>query len=893
MSLAALAPARSTDSKGLRMETLAFLASVSQRLALDEPIVSRHAGREMYRHARRYGIELHDEFKERYCAHCCAVLIPTITTRSVSVHRCGGKGRRKHDGGGVCVEYTCSICNGKTIVECGRVDPDVTEAEVTSAMTTETTGTAQGDTSEKLVLKLPKTESQQQQKPQPRAKVKNKKKNKSSLLNASRPASTLSKARDALRSTSRTKPKPKANPFKNSFFDLYVGYHAIGVLMPYLPKMHISFTAYFLLSTAVLVFSVLHAALQFEQFYPIVVHLSQDKISLAIIYNFAFGLLVLVNKLLLRLFVGHLRDLEVEQLIDSGRGFVADTILFLVFYSPTINDREVSTVELIKYVCLAICCKVFHLVAQIRVGHIFELGFTSFSSLLRLAGLIFLCGTVDIIGISTFYELSSAHSSFYTWCLFEAVTMGLTALTTLTKFIIHLVDMRLEHGWTGKTQFIFHVDLWGDVGQMTTYLCFMMVFLSQNPSRLPFYALADILQIARQLVSRLYSLRKYRAITANMEERFPDATQEELETQDTCIICRDKLWEGSKRLPCGHVFHIDCLKSWLVMQQVCPTCRAEIPTHMPPRDAVADAAEARRQGQQEQPQEGTDQAQGTQRHQPSTTGKSEGGANGSKSESSKATPGGEAPKAGSAGTASSSRGSKQDPTILPSAKTVQLPGGGTVTMTHLPVISPHDASAAADDGSPLLAALGVETASQLKEAIKHALNMVEYYEKEKKYWSALLESRGVGSVESTIPAGPAAPEAPEALKKIAKEEGDEGVNDVVDDTDKGGAADQSVSNPDTPDAARHTSTVSPSPTQQQPPVGIDLSVPQLPEQRHSDEGTQTPRLGVESDNLSPAPKDEFELIRKQRQLRYKMTMSKCAVTERSSEEEEEAASDDE
>ncbi|EEQ97171.1 conserved hypothetical protein, partial [Perkinsus marinus ATCC 50983] len=220
----------------------------------------------------------------------------------------------------------------------------------------------------------------------------------------------------------------------------------------------------------VLTVSVVYAAVQFEQFYPIVVHLSQDKISLAIIYNFAFGLIVLMNKLLLRLFVGHLRDLEVEQLIDSGRGFVADTILFLVFYSPTINDREVSTVQLVRYVCLAICLKVFHLVAQIRVGHIFELGFTSFSSLVRLAGLIFLCGMLDMIGISTFYGLSSAHSSFYTWCLFEAVTMGLTALTTATKFIIHLVDMRLEHGWTSKTQFIFHVDLWGDVGQMTTYL---------------------------------------------------------------------------------------------------------------------------------------------------------------------------------------------------------------------------------------------------------------------------------------------------------------------------------------------------------------------------------------------------------------------------------------
>ena len=31
------------------------------------------------------------------------------------------------------------------------------------------------------------------------------------------------------------------------------------------------------------------------------------------------------------------------------------------------------------------------------------------------------------------------------------------------------------------------------------------------------------------------------------------------------------------KLPCSHIFHVDCLKSWLIQQQICPTCRAEIP----------------------------------------------------------------------------------------------------------------------------------------------------------------------------------------------------------------------------------------------------------------------------------------------------------------------------
>ncbi|VDL80346.1 unnamed protein product [Nippostrongylus brasiliensis] len=46
----------------------------------------------------------------------------------------------------------------------------------------------------------------------------------------------------------------------------------------------------------------------------------------------------------------------------------------------------------------------------------------------------------------------------------------------------------------------------------------------------------------------------------------------------TCIICRDEMTPEStpKRLPCGHVFHTHCLRSWFQRQQTCPTCRTDI-----------------------------------------------------------------------------------------------------------------------------------------------------------------------------------------------------------------------------------------------------------------------------------------------------------------------------
>lgn len=63
----------------------------------------------------------------------------------------------------------------------------------------------------------------------------------------------------------------------------------------------------------------------------------------------------------------------------------------------------------------------------------------------------------------------------------------------------------------------------------------------------------------------------------NMNTLYPDATPEELAASDNiCIICREDMINTSKKLPCGHIFHKTCLRSWFQRQQTCPTCRLNI-----------------------------------------------------------------------------------------------------------------------------------------------------------------------------------------------------------------------------------------------------------------------------------------------------------------------------
>lgn len=103
------------------------------------------------------------------------------------------------------------------------------------------------------------------------------------------------------------------------------------------------------------------------------------------------------------------------------------------------------------------------------------------------------------------------------------------------------------------------------------YFLILMTYYS-----VPLYILRDVYVTFRSFMKRVHDMAQYRRATANMQERYPDATQAEIAAGDAmCIICREEL-TAAKKLPCGHLFHMHCLRSWLERQQLCPTCRRPV-----------------------------------------------------------------------------------------------------------------------------------------------------------------------------------------------------------------------------------------------------------------------------------------------------------------------------
>ncbi|KAK2612903.1 E3 ubiquitin-protein ligase hrd1 [Conoideocrella luteorostrata] len=141
-------------------------------------------------------------------------------------------------------------------------------------------------------------------------------------------------------------------------------------------------------------------------------------------------------------------------------------------------------------------------------------------------------------------------------------------------------------GWAAKGEWVLWLDLVTDMIKLGIYIAFFFMLLRFYG--LPIHIMRDLFMTSRDFIKRLNALLRYRRAIQEMN-KYPDATADELSQENTCIICREEMrpWNPvnqpetidrvrPKKLPCGHVLHLGCLKSWLERQQVCPTCRRPV-----------------------------------------------------------------------------------------------------------------------------------------------------------------------------------------------------------------------------------------------------------------------------------------------------------------------------
>lgn len=150
--------------------------------------------------------------------------------------------------------------------------------------------------------------------------------------------------------------------------------------------------------------AIYHAFHSREQFFPAMVYMYTSKICLVILLNMGWVAMCIMWQLVKRLFLGTLREAEVERLNEQAWREVME-ILFAI----TIFRHEFSVILLVMVTALLLI-KALHWLAQKRVEYIETTPSVSFLSHIRMVSFFVFLFVVDCLFLH-----SSFKSLLQTW----------------------------------------------------------------------------------------------------------------------------------------------------------------------------------------------------------------------------------------------------------------------------------------------------------------------------------------------------------------------------------------------------------------------------------------------------------------------------------------------
>ncbi|KAK6755226.1 hypothetical protein RB195_013915 [Necator americanus] len=309
-----------------------------------------------------------------------------------------------------------------------------------------------------------------------------------------------------------------------------------------------------------------------KQFYPSIVYITKSNASMMVIYVQALILVYVLFQIVRKIFFGELRASEAEHLSERAWHAVLETCLAF-----TVFRDDFSPLFVMQFVGL-LFVKSFHWLADDRVDMMERSPVITLKFHLRMMCIVAFLGATDsyLVSHAYFTTLLKGASAQIVFGFEYAILMALVIHVTI-KYILHMHDLRTAQAWENKAVYLLYAELLINLIRCVLYGLFAAVMLRVHSFPLfsvrPFYLSLRALHKAINDV-----ILSRRAINA-MNNLFPIVTTEDLSAMDaTCIICRDEMTPESapKRLPCGHVFHTHCLRSWFQRQQTCPTCRTDI-----------------------------------------------------------------------------------------------------------------------------------------------------------------------------------------------------------------------------------------------------------------------------------------------------------------------------
>ncbi|XP_060923813.1 E3 ubiquitin-protein ligase AMFR-like isoform X2 [Limanda limanda] len=307
-------------------------------------------------------------------------------------------------------------------------------------------------------------------------------------------------------------------------------------------------------------------------------YLATDSLFVWVLVNTFCCSLMLFAKMLQYVVFGPLRVSEKQHLKDKFWNFIFYKFIFIF------GVLNVQTVEEVVMWCLWFSALVFlHLMVQLCKDRFEYLSFspsTPMHSHVRVLCLL-VSLLLDCCGLAVVCGLLGASHGMHTLSFMAAECLLVTVRTghVIMRYSIHLWDLNHPGTWESKGTYVYYSDFIMELAMLfldLTHHIHMLLFGNIWLSMASLVIFMQLRYLFHEVQRRVRRHKNYLRVINNMEAMFAVATAEELTANDDdCAICWDTM-QTARKLPCGHLFHNSCLRSWLEQDTSCPTCRTSL-----------------------------------------------------------------------------------------------------------------------------------------------------------------------------------------------------------------------------------------------------------------------------------------------------------------------------
>lgn len=302
-------------------------------------------------------------------------------------------------------------------------------------------------------------------------------------------------------------------------------------------------------------------------------HVESRKISLLAHVNMTICCLVLIGRAIIKVVFGELWPMENQHMYDRMLNF----LLFKVIFIGAVMDPVWRYIlRLSMWIGVLGFMRIFSLLSRDRLDNLATVAFVSIKKYYKITVLLLLIFLSDVLWYIGSLYLFPTSLAFLT---LEFLPVILDTTQVLIKYITHLMDQWRDNGFDSKRLINYYTELSADVLILgCTLLQYLQLMWMHGIS----FGLVDIVlflnvrSVLKNLHTKILIYRERWRAMSYVRDRYVNASQEELANyNDDCAICRDRM-KNAKKLPCGHLFHLHCLHSWIqhhVSRATCPTCR--------------------------------------------------------------------------------------------------------------------------------------------------------------------------------------------------------------------------------------------------------------------------------------------------------------------------------